>query len=348
MDKRIDNLDYLRGLMAIVIMIYHYNAWLYGALPSDSTLSRLGIYGVSAFYVLSGLTLFLVYSERLVVRNLPSYFLKRILRIYPLLWISILLNIFLLNKTYPTEKLWLNFTGAFGFVAPREYISTGAWSIGNELVFYVFFPLIVLLSRRFKYGIWLCFGVSVLVGYYFAFHMLDPEIPLGDQWDEYINPFNQLFLFVGGMFVAFFYNGYKNVKLGWSLFLLAILIFVIWPASGNRIALITENNRLVFSTVTILFTISFLIIPNRKIKFLSSILKVLGHISYSIYLIHPIVFWYLNRFLQKGEEPVKFFLISSLITLILSLLVYYLVESRFIRLGKSLVTNRLNKRAEGQ
>ena len=63
--RRFYNLDYLRGLAAFGIMVYHYRFWLTGEFSSDSFMGRVGLYGVSIFYVLSGLTLFLVYYEKM-------------------------------------------------------------------------------------------------------------------------------------------------------------------------------------------------------------------------------------------------------------------------------------------
>jgi peptidoglycan/LPS O-acetylase OafA/YrhL len=50
---RIEALDWLRGLMAVSIMLYHLTIWYIVALDSSSVLGRLGIYGVSVFFVLS-------------------------------------------------------------------------------------------------------------------------------------------------------------------------------------------------------------------------------------------------------------------------------------------------------
>ena len=61
---RHENLDYFRGICALSIMIYHYSWFVLGQkYTSDNVIGRIGIYGVSLFYVLSGLTMFLVYYK---------------------------------------------------------------------------------------------------------------------------------------------------------------------------------------------------------------------------------------------------------------------------------------------
>ncbi len=51
--KRLYNLDYLRGLAAFGIMVYHYMKYTFGTFTADSFMGKIGIYGVSVFYVLS-------------------------------------------------------------------------------------------------------------------------------------------------------------------------------------------------------------------------------------------------------------------------------------------------------
>ncbi|HOY69302.1 MAG TPA: hypothetical protein PLZ85_00405 [Methylotenera sp.] len=54
---RLDSLDWLRGLLAFSIMIYHLTSWEISPLESSHLLGRLGIYGVSMFFLLSGLSM---------------------------------------------------------------------------------------------------------------------------------------------------------------------------------------------------------------------------------------------------------------------------------------------------
>ena len=63
--NRLYNLDYLRGLVTFGIMIYHYLSWTLGKFTADTFMGRVGIYGVSIFYVLSGLTLYYVYYDKM-------------------------------------------------------------------------------------------------------------------------------------------------------------------------------------------------------------------------------------------------------------------------------------------
>ena len=51
---RIEALDWLRGLMALSIMIYHLTYWHIHEIQSENVLGKLGIYGVSIFLYFLG------------------------------------------------------------------------------------------------------------------------------------------------------------------------------------------------------------------------------------------------------------------------------------------------------
>ena len=156
-NNRLYNLDYLRGFAALGIMVYHYCSWgLKGiySFHAETFLGRVGVYGVSIFYVLSGLTLYYVYYHKMKpgAKDVKDFFVKRLFRIFPLLWLATILTII---TRFPTDGmpgpyiLFINFTGLFGFIDWTEAIGTGVWSIGNELVFYIFFPIFILHLFRF-------------------------------------------------------------------------------------------------------------------------------------------------------------------------------------------------------
>ena len=50
---RIESLDYLRGIMALSVMIYRLTSWNLYHPDASTLLGRLGIYAVSIFFILS-------------------------------------------------------------------------------------------------------------------------------------------------------------------------------------------------------------------------------------------------------------------------------------------------------
>lgn len=72
-------LDVLRGMAAFGIMIYHYATSTFGHFQASNPLGRFGVYGVSIFYILSGLTLTLIYpySSLNGLNLLSKFYVKR-------------------------------------------------------------------------------------------------------------------------------------------------------------------------------------------------------------------------------------------------------------------------------
>lgn len=338
---RIDNLDYLRGLMALGIMFYHYFSWTFHPYDSSTFLGFIGLYGVSIFYILSGLTLFYVYNNKLKLRNMHLFFIKRIFRIFPLFWLSIFLNLFLLKQSYDTSTILLNISGLFGFVDYDNYITTGAWSIGNELVFYSFFPFIILLNKFKPFFAKIVFFISLSIAIYFAFIVLNTSNTLSSQWAQYINPFNQIFLFIGGIFIGEIIAHKKNNLIGLLLLLTSISFVLFHPISGDSIYLVSNWNRIFYSVIAFAISIAFLLIDFKLLpKLLHRILSQLGHISYSLYLLHAIVFWFIARYINREEYSALFISISVTSTIFISYFSYKYLELKFILLGKQLLSKK--------
>jgi exopolysaccharide production protein ExoZ len=335
MKNRIHSLDILRGLAALSILIFHYlGSALDRELEASSILPRMGYYGVSIFYLLSGLTLALVYKNKInTVADSNIYLLKRILRIYPLMILTMVLTI-LYRQSYDVTTIFLNITGLFGFFDYGNYIGTGMWSIGNELVFYIFFPFLLYLFEHKKLSFNVVYGLGFLTFLIFSFFAINPE---EHTWKVYINPANQFFYFLTGIFLS-------NINKQSIIFtkpiiaalagILAIGVFIFYPVSGVEDYLIFGFNRIVFSLCCIVLCLSFYSL-NSSINPDNIILKpliLLGEISYGVYLLHPLVSVYLSKLTMAtsiGYLSALYRLpIAIGITLILSYLSYRYFEKK--------------------
>ncbi|WP_460608386.1 acyltransferase family protein [Hymenobacter terrigena] len=331
---RLPGLDYLRGLAAFGIMVYHYSSWSFGEQAASSFLGRVGIYGVAIFYILSGQTLSYIYSSKLqlTTTELREFYNKRFFRIFPLLWLATLFSI-AISKHIPNGiDLLLNLTGLFGLFKWDTYFATGAWSIGNELCFYIAFPLLVYLIKKFKRGFFLVLVSAFGISGYFAFNRLYSNLPLSAQWHTYTNPLNQFLFFLGGVAIGNFISP-PRMK-GWLSLILGLIgftAFVLIPIQGNAIALVTGSNRLFFTSSCFLICYSFFSLVHTSSP-VDKPLLMLGQASYSLYLLHPLVYAFTKAFFSKF---VKIFHISNInllyTSIIISLLVSYLSYQYFER-----------------
>jgi peptidoglycan/LPS O-acetylase OafA/YrhL len=342
-NNRLYSLDYLRGIAALGIMIYHLSWWIFGEVSPHSFLGKFGVYGVSIFYVLSGLTLYHVYFLKMQpsLSNLKDFFLKRFFRIYPLLWLVVILTVILNNIPFSFKGMVLNLTGLFGLVRWWSYYATGTWSIGNELVFYLFFPVFVFLSKK-KPALFYILSLSILsIFLYFAFYRMDINVPLASQWRDYVNPLNQVFLFLSGYLIGYLSNNFNLAGKGaFVILLLSVLLFVFYPGEGNIGAGI---NRVLFSTSCIGICLSIYKSTFRFPGIIDRPLILLGEISYSVYLLHPIVWLVLKKYgahVFLDLPPLLQMMLAAAVSLGLSYLVYVYFEKFFMKFGRSVLIRK--------
>lgn len=342
-NQRVEALDYLRGGMAISIMVYHYVCTSVGDPDGNTILGRLGIYGVSLFYIISGSSLFLAYRQSTWEgAKVFEFWKKRLLRLTPVYWIACLGFLLVLWRNYSLEVVLLNLSMSFGFLGYTKAIPAGGWSIGNEICFYLAFPLIIVCSRR-----WVLLGLLLLLSFlsyvYFAFSMLNAQQSLAEQWFTYIHPLNQVFLFVTGVVVAKFSSEVSRFRLnnGSALVLLAasLSLLLAYENTADMIQLVIGSNRLVFTVLCVLATYSCFNLCFAGSTFFEKWLKHLGEISYSIYMLHSVVFFFIQKIFVKAifsGVPLIYvaMFLSVPVTLVLASFSYRFIEVPFVRLGK--------------
>jgi len=341
---RIDSLDWLRGLMAILIMLYHFSNYAFFELDASSLLGKFSIYAVSIFFVISGLSIAVVYNSFInSIRSAWFFLVRRIFRIWPLLWACIALGTIgntLQNLNIDWWKIFLNVTTLFGILKPDAYINTGAWSIGNEMVFYLLTPILIIIFNKKRWlGNFITLS-SCAVFLLFAFSLLKPDISLNDQWGTYINPLNNLFFYIAG--IAIYYN-LKNINLRKyvyvTLLLIPIFFFIFYPIIGDRSVLTIGIPRILFSLMSILLVVAFYKFPFTLPIIMSYPLKQFGIATYGVYLLHPIIFQSIQFLLpQLKTYPFILFASSIILTIVLALLSYKFFEQPLMRIGKKITT----------
>lgn len=347
--NRLEPLDWLRGMLALSIMVYHLTVWKLGAPQADTLLGRLGIYGVSMFFVLSGLAMAAVYHDYIRdIRTSLRFFVRRIFRIWPLLWLAVAAvtaaQVWLKGATVDWGLVWLNLTTLFGFVAPGAYINTGAWSIGNEMVYYALTPFFLVAYRRSRWLGNTILAATLFVGFYFAFLALDPARTLASQWSTYINPFDNLCFYAIG--VAIFFNA-RHVRMPpavpIALLVAALAVLAAYPVDGDLIATVTGVPRIVFIAVSAAIVLSFFKLEAAPPAFVARPLAALGAATYGVYLLHPIVYPGVELALRLSGWAAPAYVsmaATAALTIAVALALYEGFEAPMIRLGKRLSADR--------
>jgi exopolysaccharide production protein ExoZ len=77
-------------------------------------------------------------------------------------------------------------------------------------------------------------GATILLGLLFSSHILHADESLVAQWANYINPFNNLFLYCAG--IALYYNARNwqfSKPTSLVCFAVPLLLFAFYPAQGD-------------------------------------------------------------------------------------------------------------------
>lgn len=340
---RLARLDHIRGLAAVGVMVFHLFRWIHGKLDAEDPLERVGIYAVSIFFMLSGLSLRYAYGGHLLAswRNVRSYAVKRVLRIFPLLWLTVLLTMAIWPASGSLRQVVLTITGLFGFVAWDQAIGTGVWSIGNELFFYTLLPLMLLLLAR-PIGRWTLGLVALACFIHATFLSLDPGHSFLGQWHAYSAPYHQLPYFVIGLLIPSLPappRPISPVLLRIGMLLCAILILFL-PVQGDPVALVQGPVRVLFTLACALIVMCAWFDRAPLPRWIEVPLGSIGEACYPIYLLHPIVHFCVMAI--TGFISVRYFDIpdwsripvSCLATITIALVVHRRFEQYFIHMGK--------------
>lgn len=293
-DHRFVVLDGLRGYLAFAVFLHHAAIWFYylreqiWEVPPSRLYTHFGQSAVALFFMITG---FLFFSKLLDSRSRPidwvRLYVSRVLRLTPLYFFVVgllvlvvaIVSDFALREPLPNVLrqivCWSSFTVLGGpdinGVERTPLILAGVtWSLPYEWMFYLILPLLMLVRGAWPGWPWLMLGLAA-IGVSFIRHP-----PL--------EPFS---LFLGGIAAA--------VLVRWPLFVrlcrgrLASIVALICLALT-----IGGYNSIYRLEPTLLLSLTFVIICCGNSLFGILLLpasRVLGEISYSIYLLHGLLLY---------------------------------------------------------
>ncbi|MEO6284010.1 MAG: acyltransferase [Dyadobacter sp.] len=340
MKDRVEQLDGLRGIFAVLVIAHHHNAFKESVFYNNFFVINASLF-VDFFFVLSGFVIALNYINRIhTPRDFFAFLKKRFIRLYPLLFYTEIVFVIanLLGEQSPMKNVGnmglsyyffttfdtLTFMGSstvFGAWISNNYPS---WSISAEMISYLVFGLVLLLLSRFKY---FAFFLITILSAVFIFSR-------GEYLLAYDYGFVRALLsFCLGIFTHLLLSK-KSYRL--SAFEIPFLLFLVlsmYCVHHWNLNLWKLIFPFIFAIGIVIFSSSTGIVT----QLLSSKpFQYLGKISYSIYLNHAIVLIFVNvvlfRALKSPENEWMFglSLASSIaLTILYSHFTYEWVEMRF-------------------
>ena len=326
-----NSLDLLRLVAATLVLYSHQYAL--GGLPEPSFFgwNSFGGAGVTIFFFLSGM---LVWSSWERDSNLRRFFIRRSLRIFPALWVVVLVSVFVLGPLFSLLPLgqffseletWRYLSTALlvtrnilpGVFAdnPIPYVVNGSlWTLPVEFVCYISVAVI---------GSVKSIGKSVVIGVNLALVALLATYATLIVGVRFSPHFEMLAIFWFGVFYGYCQNRsvneMKNERLLIILFSIALLFFLLLGTRGvERFAM------LCFAAMSVHFAL--------RHSFGERLTYYLGDLSYGVYIFafpvqQIVVHW--------GKEFGLNFLISfglSLMgTMVLAYASWHIVEKKSLR-----------------
>ncbi len=369
-------LNGLRFLAALAVIITHIelmkdklgfeNAW------HEPIINQLGVIGVSFFFVLSGfLITYLLLTENEKTKNISvkHFYIRRILRIWPLYYFILVIGFFILpyfsffevpffSEHFREDYFWnlifyiIIFPNlAYSIFAAVPLIGQ-SWSIGVEEQFYILWPLIVkckkTLSFKFLISI-LIFIVVIKLIILISFNLSESHLI------EYVKKFaamakfeNMIIGAIGALIIKnniiWFLNFiYKPIILLGSIFSIFISIYL-FPDE------LQDGAHVFHAFLFLIIILNVSTNPNSFLKLENYLFNLLGKISYGIYMYHLIVIFVVIKYLSHINflrfttiwSNLLLYILSIGITIIVAYLSYNFLELRFLK-----IKNRFTKIKSG-
>jgi len=346
---RFKSIDALRGIAALLVLLLHVSQVFLQSKKIAATglgmldfikVIDLGRIGITIFFIISGFVICKSFNSK--EKELKSFVIKRFFRLYPLFWFSLIVGAFVL---WPIGKqhLDLGILAGNATMIPaffgQPFVIGLYWTLETELLFYI------LMSALYFFGVLrnssvilgltlLCYAALVIFMFVPA---TQPSLP---HWMA--TPYHLSLMLLGVSMRYAFDEREDEARLSRrriaTLHLLLLLAIPFYIIASYLLRGIDANLP---DAIAYLIGISIFVIGLKALRSAPSYLVYLGTISYSIYLLHPIVFTLVRKAVLQVPAlyglHISFYLtICTVLTIIFSALTYKLIEAPANAIGKKL------------
>jgi len=275
MTKRLIELDSLRGIASISVVLYHYSSILSDRYNIIVPIRfDYGYYGVNLFFMISGFVIFMAATKS---SSISDFVVARISKLYPCYWAAVSITA-LVIFIFPLPDHGVSFFDYLLNLTMLEYwlrvpyVDGVYWSLRVEISFYVIIVVTSLIFKLNKIHSLACFWLITAVIVEFCIQYgLSGQLLFKVLKSILILDFATTFI-IGIML----YHCWTRKMLAKSAILIILSLLVSYFI----------NNEIEFIFNCIFTGILLLVVFNKGIGLKNKKLLFLGSISYPLYLIH--------------------------------------------------------------
>lgn len=353
-------LNGIRAIASIIVVIWHVDQYsaLFNIESKGFCLNGMATRAVDLFFVLSGfLITFLLLKEKEQYGkiDLKKFYLRRILRIWPIYYLVVLIAflIYFFNILTPENSLIISAFFYLFFLANIAF-STGydlkaitpLWSVGVEEQFYLFWPIIISKLKKYEFFFIIIFISGAVIRVFFSFFIFNKNL----DFIHFLYNFKINIMSLGALGAYWIYNSSKYLNLiyrkdiqivSWSVLLISIFYKPLHVLSVFD----SELN-------SIFYFVIILNVSNNKntlITLENEMFKFFGKISYGVYIYHMLLIHVLSIIVKKIDIKFNYFSLQFfilIITIFISWFSYIYFEKYFLKKKNNYMkiksTNSLN------
>ena len=327
----IRKLNSMRGIAAFIVLLTHFSdatGWLEGRLGG-----RAGQYGVMLFFLLSGFLMAYLYLDLPFTKTaVKRYALARAGRVLPLFLLVVLISFFgpyIGTSSFYELSDWPYFLSHLLFLEGESVL----WSVAPEIHFYaIFIGLWFLASWRPGY-LYLLIAASMVLLFLLNFPRPHGTF-LGIPYDFHL--FRSLPYFFVGLLMGKHYKSFhipEYMKSHWyvlALLLIPLLYPDFTPVKSSANFKMWLHYEVLFVMATVFFCVTFLVPDDNKLL-ANKAGDFIGKVSYSLYLLHMPVLYYVNKLELQIELKLFTFVAVSLLVACVS---FHFIEKPLARIIK--------------
>jgi peptidoglycan/LPS O-acetylase OafA/YrhL len=337
-------IDATRGYAILLVIAVHSSQYFDNLRPAIRTLADQGARGVQLFFVASALTLCLSWNAR--HDGAVRFYIRRFFRIAPMFYLALLFFVCWVGvgkSIYAPDGIGLRhilMTATFTHGLMPDTITSvvpGSWSIADEMMFYVVFPVLVMSLNRVSFFVTAVAVVIVTLllaqvqqhAWHSVAVMTDPTWRAA--WGTFVDLWfvHQLPCFLFGMLLAKWINAGGLVRWPRTLVVGALvamiaLAFYPQPPLLNRIGLPVR-----YGIVFALFVAGLSQWQPRVL--VNPVIRWIGKVSYSAYLVHLAL---LSSVVIPHDNYLEAFVVLTALTVAISSVTYFCVEEPGNKLGR--------------